>query len=133
MGKGTVIVYGGGDGDRKKLKPLCGKLDLRLRWVLPEEMHQPVGAFAGAEKFRETTEPGELPGMMLVFANVTDRQLESFLSGMKTARVGGGSLKAVLTETNSRWTGPELYRELSRERAELEPEVCPPGKTDSDA
>ena len=27
MGKGTVIVYGGGDGDRKKLKPLCGKLD----------------------------------------------------------------------------------------------------------
>ena len=115
MGKGSVIVYGGGDGDRKKLKPLCGKLDLRLRWVLPEEMHQPVGAFAGAVKFRETAEPGALPGMMLVFANVTDRQLESFLSGMKTARVGAGSLKAVLTEHNAQWTSSKLHESLVQE------------------
>ena len=56
---------------------------------------------------------------MLVLAGLTSRQLDALLAALKTARAGD-SLKAVLTEHNARWTGPVLYGELFREKAEME-------------
>ena len=115
MERATVILYGMTESERKKVKGVCQKLDVRLRNVLPEEAGQPVGAFAGAAAFIEQPEPWEPEGPMLVFAGVTDRQLERFLSSLRTARVGYTALKAVLTPHNRTWTAVKLYQELLRE------------------
>lgn len=119
MSKATLLAYGFDSKESKKLRTICEKLDIRLRRVQPEEYGVPIGAFVGAEKFPEHPETAEVPGQMLLFAYVTDRQLDVFLSALRTARVGVGSLKAVLTANNSKWNAQQLYGELRREREEL--------------
>lgn len=117
---GMVMSFGLEPVENKKLKTLCEMLGLRLRKVLPEEYGQPVGSFAGVIPKTENPAPQpELSGKMLVFAFVSDRQLNVMLSSMKTARIAIGSYKAVLTETNALWNVPTLFAELCKEREEL--------------
>ena len=118
--QGIVLSFGLESAENKKLKALCEMIGLRLRKVLPEEYGQPVGSFAGVMPKTEQPQPQkEIDGKMLVFAFVSDRQLNVMLSGLKTARIAAGSYKAVLTETNAAWTVPTLFAELCREREEL--------------
>lgn len=120
MGRPSVLLYGFSAGDSKKIRPLCDRLGLKLRKVLPEEYGQRVGFLAGQSKASCPPQQPESPmGEMIVLSGVTERQLESFLTGLRTIRVGRTSLKAVLTETNARWTGVELYQELQKERASM--------------
>lgn len=117
---GIVLSFGLEATENKKLKTLCEMVGLRLRKVLPEEYGQPIGSFAGVTAREEHPEPQkELSGKMLVFAFVSDRQLNVMLSSMKTARIAVGSYKAVLTETNATWNTPTLFAELCKEREEL--------------
>lgn len=117
---GMVMSFGLEREENKKLKMLCEMLGLRLRKVLPEEYGQPVGSFAGVVPKKDAVSAqSELDGKMLVFAFVSDRQLNVMLSGIKTAGIAVGSYKAVLTETNAMWTVPALFAELCKEREEL--------------
>lgn len=117
--KAAVLAYGYEGGELKTLKSVCTRLGLRLRRVTPEEFGQPVGAFFGLSPRTEGTAPGVLPERMVVLGGLTDRQLDVFLSAMRTARAGA-CLKAVLTEQNARWTGLALYAELIKERASIQ-------------
>lgn len=132
MDRPTVLLYGFSTGDSKKIKPLCERLGLKLRKVLPEEYGQPVGAFVGKVKYSQANEPSDdVVEEMIVLSDVTERQLESFLSGLRTARVGRMALKAVVTETNARWTSVQLFRELQKERTSLgDTPVMPGAKED---
>lgn len=120
MGSPTVLAYGFTSPAVKKLRGVCEKLGIRLRRVLPEESGRPVGGFVGREKLPHGEAAAEDTGEMLVLCDVSERQLEALLSSLRTARVGQDALKAVLTDTNARWTGWELYQELQKERAELD-------------
>ena len=117
----TVLAYGYENKELKILKTVCARLDIRLRRVTSGEYAQPVGAFFGLTARTEDGDSAddEIPERMLVLGGFSSRQLDAFLSAMKTARAGA-SLKAVLTEQNARWTGPALYAELARERAAME-------------
>lgn len=118
--KGTVLSFGLEQAENKKLKTLCEMVGLRLRKVTPEEYGQPVGSFAGVLPKKDgAAAQAELSGKMLVFAFVSDRQLNVMLSSMKTAQIAIGSYKAVLTETNAAWDVPTLFAELCKEREEL--------------
>ena len=115
----TVLAYGYEDKERKALKEVCARLGIRLRQVTPAEQALPVGSFFGLAPREPLADGhGAVPGPMLVLGNFTSRQLDGFLSALRTARAGTG-LKAVLTEHNADWTGPALYAELARERAAL--------------
>jgi len=116
----TVLAYGFTGPAAKKLRGVCEKLGLRLRRVLPEESARPVGSFVGKGKIPDVTEEPSPVGEMLVLCGVSERQLEVFLSSLRTIRVGQDALKAVLTDTNARWSGAELYAELRKERAEID-------------
>ena len=131
MERPVVILYGFGAGDLKKLRTLCARMGLRPRQVRPEETGQKVGAFAGETAFAENAGPEEIAGQMLVLAGLTDRQIEVFLSGMRTARVGRSALKAVLTPTNSGWTGAQLYAELKKEREAMGDKPIHPGQEET--
>lgn len=117
---GTVISFGFTPAEQKKLKTVCDKVGVRLKKVTPMEYGQPIGSFVGLAEKGETTGT-ELPldGQMLVFASVSDRQLDAILSGLRTVRVGIGSFKAMVTPTNASWTAYALLEELKKEREEL--------------
>lgn len=117
---GVVMSFGLAAGENKKLKAICSGLGLRLRKVQTDEYTQPIGSFAGVRSKVETA-PGMEPleAQMLVFAFVSDRQLDAALSAMRTARIAADAYKAVLTETNSRWNAYQLFEQLRQERDAL--------------
>ena len=117
--KAAVLAYGYDGREMNILKTVCAKLDIRPRRVDAAEHGRPVGAFFGLVPPECGAGPaGPIPGRMLVLAGFAPRQMDAFLSALRTARAGD-SLKAVLTEHNASWTGPALYAELSQERRRI--------------
>ena len=113
----TVLAFGLDTAELKGLKAACARKSVRLRKVPPADCGQSIGALCGAAKRREDAAPGgALPGPMLVFAHFREKQLDMFLSELRTARLGLGALKAVLTPTNAQWDAASLYAELAREK-----------------
>lgn len=117
---GTILSFGFSPAENKKLKTVCDKVGLRLKKLGVEDYGQPIGAFVGeAAKLEQPETLPELSSQMLVFAYVTDKQMDAVFSGLRTARVGVSSLKAVLTPTNAQWTAHALMAELQEERKQL--------------
>ena len=113
----TVLAFGFNAAELKGLKAACARKSVRLRRVLPADCGRSIGALCGAAGHRADAAPGgALPGPMLVFAHFRDRQLDMFLSELRTARLGRDALKAVLTPTNAQWSAAALYAELVREK-----------------
>ena len=117
----TVLACNFAGAELKKLKKLCSATGVRLRAVTPEDQAQPIGALCGVEKRLPGASPSAAPAeeKTLVFARLTERQLDSLLTEMRTARVGTDALKAVLTPSNAGWSVHKLAAELMRERASL--------------
>ncbi len=116
--RATVLAYGYEGRELDILKTVCARLDVRPRRVTGEEYGRPVGGFFGLAAGARNESAGDVPGRMLVLAGFTDRRMEAFLSALRTARAGE-SLKAVLTEHNADWTGPELYAALAEEHRQM--------------
>ena len=117
----TVLAFGFDAAELKGLKAACARKSVRLRRVLPEDCGRSIGALCGAGRRRESAAPGgTLPGPMLVFAHFRDRQLDAFLSELRTARLGKNALKAVLTPTNAQWDAAALYAGLAREKSQVQ-------------
>ena len=117
----TVLAYGLDAAELKGLKAACARKSVRLRRVLPPDCGQSIGALCGVGRRREDVSPGgALPGPMLVFAHFREKQLDMFLSELRTARLGLGALKAVLTPTNAQWDAAALYAELAREKSQTQ-------------
>ena len=116
-----VLAYNIAGPELKKLKKICAGKSVRVRAVTPEDFTQPVGALCGVEKRLESPAPesGELTEKLLVLTHMTQRQLDSLLTELRTARLCTGALKAVLTPTNAKWSSYKLYAELKRERGSL--------------
>ena len=84
-----VLAFGLDAAELKGLKAACARKSVRFRKVLPADYSQSIGALCGAGQRREDAAPaGALPGPMLVFAHFRDRQLDMFLSELRTARLG---------------------------------------------
>ena len=117
----TVLAFGLDAAELKGLKAACARKSVRLRRVLPEEYRQSIGALCGADRRREdAASGGAVPGPMLVFAHFREKQLDMFLSELRTARLGLGALKAVLTPTNAQWDAAALYAGLAREKSQAQ-------------
>lgn len=101
-----------------KLKTICAIQGLRLRQVENDQLNRPLLSLLSG-KSAETQRPASpLPEPMMVFCQLTEPQLDRLLPALRRERVF--CLKAVLTPTNAGWTFSELYRELVKERGQLE-------------
>lgn len=101
---------------------ICMSLRIRVRLIKKEEYFQPVGVLAGMKEASETDgiyEGEELADEMMVFAGVTGSHLDQILFMMRKKGMKRIDYKAVLTDTNSQWTVPELFKELEKEHAAM--------------
>ena len=116
----TVLLFNIKDKKRaQELQMICMSLRIRVRLIKKEEYFQTVGVLAGMKEASETDriyEGEELADEMMVFAGVTGSHLDQILFMMRMKRI---DYKAVLTDTNSQWTVPELFKELEKEHAAM--------------
>lgn len=117
----TVLCYRLEDSKGTKLRMLCIKNKIKCIFVKPEQYLRPVGSFVGlCEGKRLQYTGGVLPSEMLVLANFSSTQLDSFLNALRQNKIPPIALKAVITPDNQSWNALELYDELKREHLAMQ-------------
>lgn len=121
--KETVLFINFQDTEKlQKVKFAAIPLKLRLVRVEKADYSQTIGYLTGQKDMEENPEKYEgtdLEQEMLVFAGLSNQKLDELLKTMRKAGVRV-NYKAILTETNCRWTVPELYHELAAEHETMQ-------------
>lgn len=106
------------------LKSVLVRMGIRIRNVRPDQALETVGYLAGLPGFLAAGDTEEeipvIPSEMMVFRNFSSGRLDQLLLNLRRAGVPKISLKAVLTEHNSKWTFYKLYEELKEEHRKAE-------------
>ncbi len=101
------------------------QLGIKIKSLTPERCAMRIGYLAGIEGFDREALPGQekllshMKEEMLIFSGLSDETLDIFLESLKRAGVPRIGLKAIVTETNAKWTPCELYLHLQMEREQL--------------
>ena len=102
----------------RQIEMLAACLGIRARAVQPGDYGRPVGSLCGAEDGEGARGLwNSFSEEMLVMAFFPQGMLQRFLDGFRQTGLAPVRLKAMLTETNSRWNSCELRSELLREEA----------------
>ncbi|MBT9775235.1 DUF3783 domain-containing protein [Clostridium sp. MCC353] len=112
------------------LKGIFVRLGIRIKNIAPEQVTQQVGYLAGLPGFEEQKTAGELPVIkeeVLVLKNFTGQDIDVLLQHIKKAGLTRIALKAVLTESNSKWTFYQLYQEIKEEHEVMSGKPVSPG------
>ena len=113
----TVLMYNLPPASRTQVELLCRELGITARNVERRKQGLTLGALLGL--LPEVPGGSEVPGQMLVMAYFDRDMLDAFLRGFRVRQIPPIPHKAMLTLTNTAWTGPELYENLSREMAAI--------------
>ena len=111
----TVLMYNLPPTVRAQVEALCREIGAAVRNVEKPRQGLSLGALLGM--LPEVPGGGVVPGQMLVLAYFDRDMLDAFLRGFRARLIPPIPHKAMLTLTNTAWTGPELYENLSREMA----------------
>lgn len=113
----TVLMYNLPPTVRAQVEALCREIGAAARNVEKTRQGLSLGAVLGL--LPEVPGGSEVPGQMLVLAYFDQNMLDAFLRGFRVRQIPPIPRKAMLTLTNTTWTGPELYENLSREMAAI--------------
>lgn len=113
----TVLMYNLPPASRTQVELLCRELGAAARNVEKPRQGLTLGALVGL--LPEVPGGSQVPGEMLVMAYFDRDMLDAFLRGFRVRQIPPIPHKAMLTLTNTAWTGPELYENLSREMAAI--------------
>ena len=122
-----------------KIKGVLVQMGVKIKNLTPSRWEKTVGLLAGVEEAepegRETAageavfeepfsaaasaEP-EVTEEFLVICGFTQERLDLHLERLKAAGVPRTVMKAVLTQTNARWTVSRLYWQMVKERIQME-------------
>ena len=111
--KPTVLLYNIPLSAQVQLEEMCREIGAAAQVVESARQGLTLGALVGL--LPEKTTPERVPGQMLVMAYFDQDMLNAFLQGFRRRQILPIPRKAMLTLTNTAWTGPQLYAELSRE------------------
>jgi len=92
---------------------LCREIGAQAQIVPPLRQGLSLGALVGL--LPETGSAGPVPGEMLVLCYFDRQMLDDFLQGFRRRQIPPIPRKAMLTLTNTAWTGPQLYENLTQE------------------
>lgn len=114
--KKLALVYGFGPEEEAVCKVLA-EAKLTCRVVAPEEVEEQIGYLCGFSEFpggaARTSSP--MQQAMVIFAGIGEKELSRILAALKQAQIQTPSLKAMVTDTNGRWTFRKLAEELQAE------------------
>jgi hypothetical protein len=102
-----------------KLRQLAMRLGVRVRIVDAEEHNETLSMLCGWEPSADIAPVEPFADEMLVLANFSGTQLNDFLGGLRRGQIPPVALKAVLTDTNMRWSAAKLHAELVEEHRAL--------------
>ena len=111
----TVLMYNLPPASRTQVELLCRELGAAARNVEKPRQGLSLGALLGL--LPEVPGGPEVPGQLLVMAYFDRDMLDAFLRGFRARQIPPIPHKAMLTLTNTAWTGWELYDNISREMA----------------
>ena len=114
----TVLMYNLPTASRTQVELLCRELGAAARNVEKQRQGLTLGALVGL--LPEVPGGSQVPGEMLVMAYFDRDMLDDFLRGFRARQIPPIPHKAMLTLTNTAWTGRELYESISREMAAME-------------
>ena len=110
-------IQKGNDSRIAKLKAVLVRMGIRIKNITPDQTGQTVGYLAGIEGFEErpSAEYPLVEEEILVMKNFSSRKIDELLMNLRRSGVSKIALKAVITDTNSKWSFYELYQELKKE------------------
>lgn len=111
----TVLMYNLPPTVRAQVEALCREIGAAARNVEKIRQGLSLGALLGM--LPEVPGGAAVPGQMLVLAYFDQDMLDAFLRGFRVRQIPPIPHKAMLTLTNTAWTGRELYDNISREMA----------------
>ena len=113
----TVLMYNLPPASRTQVELLCRELGAAARNVEKPRQGLTLGALVGL--LPEVPGGSQVSGEMLVMAYFDRDMLDDFLRGFRARQIPPIPHKAMLTLTNTAWTGYELYDNISREMAAI--------------
>lgn len=116
--KPTVLLYNLPLASQIQVEALCREIGATPLVVEEPRQGLTLGALVGL--LPEKSGCTRVPGTMLVMAYFEKEMLDAFLQGFRRRMIPPISRKAILTLTNTAWTGPQLYEKLSFEIASME-------------
>lgn len=126
----TVLYYAPEDRPyASKLKGVLVRMGIRIKNVSADQVLEPVGRLAGLKGFDmeeqaddggQQTDVPVIPEEMLVLHQFSGQRLDELLANLRKAGVPKIRLKAIITETNCRWTFYHLYEEISEEHTRMQ-------------
>lgn len=113
------------------IKGVLVQMGIKVKNLTPGRWGKRIGFLAGMEGFEDdpakkcgTESSLDLPlaikEELLVLCGLSDEKLDELLEKLKKAGVPKTVMKAIVTETNARWTVYELYGHLLEERRQME-------------
>lgn len=114
----TLLTYRLSPQVQSLIDSLCRMLAIRCIPVPPEREGLAIGALLGLLPAQPGGKP--VPGAMLVMAFFDGKLLNDFLEAYRTMQIPPVPHKAMLTITNTVWTGAELYEHITREMAAVQ-------------
>ena len=122
--KPKVLLYQVPLEKAKQLTSALAMMGVRTEQVAPGDIYQKVGYLAGADGCVWAEAPEvqdgdlsaeEFGGEILVMCGFSRMQFEMFMSFFKRKKISPVAIKAMLTDTNQRWTFARLIREVRTE------------------
>lgn len=115
--KPTVLLYNLPLASQVQVEALCREIGAAPVVVERPRQGLTLGALVGL--LPESGSSACVPGTMLVLAYFEKGMLDAFLQGFRRRMIPPIPRKAMLTLTNTAWTGPQLYENLSSEIASM--------------
>lgn len=114
--KPTIYTFNLNENRLTKLRFICFKLGLLVKPVPPERFDHHIASLIGLCEPEIEASANTFDDEMLLFHNLSDYQLNTFLATCKQQRFAPVALKAIVTPDNTAWTAVELHAELWQER-----------------
>lgn len=104
----------------------CMELKVEFCQIKNEDLHKTIGFLCGVQGIGENAAEYDISsidskmGEIILFAGFNSDELDVFLEKYKELGVESVKSKAILTEYNALWSLAFLYKEIERERKEIE-------------
>lgn len=121
----TVLYYNPApSGNVMKLKGILVRMGVRIKNVTLEQAGETIESLLGLTEGGSTAEmeagAASIEDEVLVLHQFSSSRLDELLLNLRKAGVPRIALKAVVTESNIKWTFYQLYREIKDEHEKMQ-------------